>query len=450
MAEPIVSVAGIRGIVGKSLVPDDYLRRLQAFATMAAGKKVVVGGDSRPSRDMLRHLAFAGLIASGYEILDLGICPTPTVGFMIRHLKADCGLAITASHNPIEWNAFKFFSKRGTFITKTENKRVKKIYESRKFALADVRNLGKVTVIKRPLQPHLEKILDAVDVRKIRSRRFKVVVDCCNGAGSEMAPMLLQRLGCIVKVINDNVHRPFPHEPEPTPKNLTQLCRAVQIAKADIGFALDPDADRLAIVDQNGQPLGEERTLVIAVYHYLSSRRKSKIVVNLSVSRAMDDVANVFGVDVERTPVGEANVVEKMLAIKARVGGEGNGGVIIPEIHPGRDAATGMAFILEAMAAQKKNISEVNQCVPDYVMLKTKIKRAPEADVPALLKKIEGAFKAEAKKTDRRDGVKIILKDGNWVNARPSGTEPIMRIFAEAETKTRAQELIRQARQALQ
>lgn len=449
MLEPIVSVAGIRGIVGKSLVPDEYLRRLLAFATMVKGKKIVLGSDTRPSRTMLRHLAYAGLIAAGYEVIDLGICPTPTVGFMVRHLGADCGLAITASHNPIEWNAFKFFSRRGTFITKKENNVVEKIYNSRKFRLADVNTLGKITTIKEPLKPHLKKILHFVDTSKIKKRKLKVVADCCNGAGSEIVPELLSRLGCQAKIINSDVERPFPRKPEPLPENLTQLCRAVKQFKADIGFALDPDADRLAIVDENGIPLGEERTLVICAYHFLNTRKKSPLVVNISVTRAIDDVAKMFGVKVFRTPVGEANVVEKMLAIKALIGGEGNGGIIIPAVHPGRDASTGIAFVLEAMATANKPISLINQWVPDYVMLKTKIKRTPESDVKELLAKFEAGFKADAKKIDRSDGVKIVLKDGNWVNARPSGTEPIIRIFAEAPTRRQARLLIRQAQQSL-
>ncbi len=450
MQKPIVSVAGVRGIVGKSLVPDDYLKRLMAFASMAKGSKIVVGGDTRLSRDMLRHLAFAGLIACGYEVHDLGICPTPTVGFMVRHLEADAGLAITASHNPVEWNAFKFFNNKGIFITKRENAVVQQRYEKGSFRLADVWNLGTVTEVKKPLEPHLKKIMGAVNTRKIKRRKFKVVVDCVNGAGSVMMPAVLERLGCRVNAINTAMDKPFPHEPEPVPKNLDQLCDAVKKFKADIGFAVDPDADRLALVDRNGEPLGEERTLVLCAYHYLSSRTKTPLVVNLSVTRAIDDVADEFGVKVVRTQVGEANVVDKMPANRSKIGGEGNGGIIIPEIHPGRDAATGIAFILEAMADHKAAITELNARIPDYVMVKKKVKRAPDADVDALLKKVENAFKSEAQNVDRQDGVKITLKNGNWVNARPSGTEPIIRIFAEAPTKKEATALTKQARAALQ
>lgn len=449
MREPIVSVAGVRGIVGESLIPDDYLRRLMAFATMVNGKKIVVGGDSRLSRTMLRHLSFAGLIASGYEVHDLGICPTPTVGFMVRHLKADCGLAITASHNPAEWNAFKFFSKQGTFITKKENAVLQKIFKRREFSLADVWHLGEVKQVKNPLEPHLKKVLEAVDVSTIRRRKFRVVVDCVNGAGSEVIPELLHRLGCQIKTLYTDMNKPFPHEPEPLPKNLTQLSKAVRQFRADIGFAIDPDADRLALVDDKGDPLGEERTLVLCTYHYLATRGNTPVVVNLSVTRAIDDVAKMFGVKVFRTPVGEANVVEKMLAISSRVGGEGNGGIIIPAIHAGRDASTGIAFILETLAHAKKSITELNKVAPDYIMLKIKISRDPKADVTALLKKFEAAFSVSARKVERKDGIKITLKNGNWVNARASGTEPIMRIFAEAPTHTEAQDLIMSAQRAL-
>ncbi len=445
LSAPIVSVAGVRGIIGESVVPDDYLRRLLAFATMVNGRKIVVGGDTRPSREMLRHIAFGGLIASGYEVLDLGICPTPTVGLMIRKLKAEGGVAITASHNPIEWNAFKFFSARGTFITKRENERLEKIYQQRAFRLASVDKLGIVKQIASPLEPHLAQTLDFVNVRKIRQQRIKVVVDCCNGAGSVIIPELLRRLNCRVIAINTDVNKPFPHKPEPLPENLGQLCEEVKRQRADIGFAIDPDADRLAIIDEKGMPLGEERTLVIGAYHYLSSRGKTSLVVNLSVTRAIEDVANKFVVKVYRTPVGEANVVEKMLRIGAKFGGEGNGGVIIPAVHPGRDATTGIAFILEAMAAKQQSISELNKCVPDYVMLKSAIRRSTTIDVAQLLKNFEAIFAAEAKRIEREDGVKITLKNGNWIIARPSGTEPIIRIFAEAETRAEAEELQRLA-----
>ena len=450
MQEPIVSVAGVRGIVGKSLVPDDYIRRLLAFASMVRGSRVVVGGDTRLSRDMLRQLAFAGLTAAGYTVIDLGICPTPTVGFMVRYLNADCGLAITASHNPVEWNAFKFFNRKGTFITKAENEIVQKIYEDRSFRLADVWGLGEVQAMRNPLQPHLKAVLGNVDVRAIKQRGFRVAVDCCNGAGSEFIPMLLSKLGCEMRIINENMKKPFPHEPEPLPKNLTQLSRVMRRFKGDIGFALDPDADRLAIVDAHGSALGEERTLVIVANHFLKYYGKSPITVNLSVTRAIDDVADKFRVKVERTPVGEANVVERMLAIKGKIGGEGNGGIIIPEIHPGRDAATGIVMVLEAMAYSKASVTELNKCVPDYVMLKAKIERDPKAKVDVLLKKFERAFRSSAQQVIKQDGVKIILKDGNWLNARASGTEPIIRIFAEAPTKNQAQQLLKEARAAIE
>jgi phosphomannomutase len=444
-SQPMISVAGIRGVVGESLVPEDFLRYVLAYATMVRGKKIVVGTDSRFSREMLRQLVFAGLVSCGYTVTDLGICPTPTVGMMVRELRSDGGIAITASHNPAEWNALKFFNADGEFLYRQQHNRLLRYYTQQRFIRAKLHNLGKVKYYANAVERHVEKVLRAVAVRRIRRRRFRVVVDCCNAAGSVIAPLLLRKLGCHVKAINTNTEALFPHDPEPLAKNLGQLSRATARWRADVGFALDPDADRLAIVDAKGCPLGDERTLALVVSHYLSKRR-SPVVVNLSTTRAIDDLGRRYNVRVFRTPIGEAHVTQKLRAVQGKIGGEGNGGVIIPSIHPGRDATTGMAFVLQAMAETNQTIAELNADIPDYALIKRKL-RLDRRDSKKLFAAVEREFPSPQKQS-RIDGLKLEFPD-SWIHLRPSGTEPVMRLFIEAQTQARARELYRRVRQLL-
>jgi phosphomannomutase len=341
----MVSVAGIRGVVGESLVPEVALDYALAFASERAGKTIVVGGDTRLSRPWLQRVVEAALISAGCRVVNIGVCPTPTVGFTVRRLRAAGGVAITASHNPAEWNALKFFSARGVFLNAADFRRLKRRLDARRFARVRFDRIGTVESDPSAVEQHLRAVLRHVNVARIRRRRFRVALDCVNGAGSVIAPPLLKRLGCVVKALNVETDKVFPHEPEPLPQNLGQLCRAVRAFRADIGFAIDPDADRLAVVDEKGRPLGEDRTLTLAAEAWLR-RKKTPVVVNLSTTQAVDDIARRFGVKVYRTKIGEAHVVDKMLAIKSEFGGEGGGGVIIPAIQPGRDAATAIAMIL--------------------------------------------------------------------------------------------------------
>jgi len=447
MSKPMISVAGIRGVVGESLRAEEFLRYAMAFATLVNGGKVVVGGDSRTSRELLRHLAFGALISAGCEVIDLGLVPTPTVGLMITHLKAAGGIAITASHNPAEWNAFKFFGSHGSFLDESQKNELLRIEKSGEFLRATHDDLGRVAALDTSIGIHIERVLEAVDVSAIRSQRFKVVVDCINGVGQLIAEPLLDALGCEVEFLHGEPTGRFGRNPEPLPENLVELGEAVRAAGAHIGFAIDPDADRLAVVDETGRPIGEERTLVLSAYNVLRHRQERRLtggtlVANLSTTRALDDLGDRFGCRVVRTPIGEAWVVKAIMENEALIGGEGNGGVIYPRVHPGRDSATGMALILDSLAAAGGPLSALNSRVPDYVMVKTKFPATAEA-VSQLNDLVSREF-GDAQQIVTEDGVKAIYAD-RWVHVRPSGTEPVVRIFAEGPSNAAAEELVKRA-----
>lgn len=440
MARPMISVAGIRGIVGESLVPEEFLRYILAFATLCEGGPVVVGGDTRLSRHMMRHLAFAGLESAGCEIHDIGLVPTPTVGLMVRELGARGGIAITASHNPAQWNAYKFFGPDGSFLSAAQNRALLDVAASGAFRRAPYRELGRVKSRNDAIARHLEKVFAVVDTAAIAGRKFRVAVDCVNGVGALIMPPLLEGLGCTAEYLYTDTEAEFPRNPEPLPENLTELGELVRSSGADIGFAVDPDADRLAMVDNTGRPVGEERTVVLASLALLDRGERGPLVVNLSTTRAMDDVAERFGVELHRTPIGEAHVVGKMRDTRALCGGEGNGGVIYPRVHSGRDAATGVALVLEAMARGQVRSAELNARIPDYVMVKTKF-GVEGQDVAALCRRVADAFAADARiVTD--DGVKAVFPD-RWVHLRASGTEPVVRVFAEAPSLEAANSLVK-------
>jgi len=449
MSSLMISVAGIRGIVGESLIPEEFVRFTAAFASSLEKKEVVLGCDTRPSRHMLRHLVMGACMAAGCRVIDLGVCPTPTIGFMTRHLSAGGGIGITASHNPLQWNALKFFSPEGTFLVGGAFDRVMKRYRAGDFNYQPFDRLGSVETVADPIGPHLEKILSVVDVERIARARFHVAVDLCNGAGAQMIPALLKRLSCRVSVLFDNPDLAFERPAEPLAENIGALCEAVRAGKACIGFALDPDADRLALVDETGRAIGEERTLTLATRAVLqATATASPVVANLSTTRALDDVAAEFGTRVVRTRIGEAYVVEEMRRLGAVIGGEGNGGVIYPAVHAGRDAATGIALILSAMACRAKTLSELNREVPDYVMVKQKAS-VEGKNLPDILARVREAFSGEAAQISELDGLKISLND-SWIHVRPSGTEPIVRVFAEAPTSEATELLASRAMKLVQ
>lgn len=457
---PMVSVAGVRGEVGSSLRPEVYLDYARAYLSMVKPRRIVLGGDPRPSEDMLRHLVLLAAMSSGVEVLDLGIVSTPTIGLMVRETKSGGGIGVTASHNPVQWNGLKFFGPDGTFLTPDVFAELTRRYEAKDFALAGLKYLGRVTVVDDPIAMHLERVLAALPVAAIRKRKFRVVVDMCNGAGMTLAQELCRELGVVLGAIHVEPDRAFERKPEPLPENLGKLRRAVKSFKADVGFALDPDADRLAIVDETGRAIGEERTLTLAV-EWVLRRVKTPVVANLSTTRAIDDVAARHGVRVIRTKIGEAHVIAGMRASKAQIGGEGAGGVIYPKITMGRDAATGMGITLALMAEEAGrgglgSLSKINASIPDYVIVKDRLELPERAAIVPALERLESGLGEAAKLVaasgeavvDRVDGWKLIFED-RWLHVRASGTEPIMRLYAEAPTRAGAKALVEWAKERI-
>lgn len=434
--ELMMSVSGVRGIVGKTLTPSLLIKLAQSFGTLVGPGTVVVGRDTRTSGEMVKHAVFSGLISSGCEVIDIEICPTPTIQLMVRELKARGGIAITASHNPIEWNALKFISAGGMFLDEFHAQKLFEIYRGGKFREVPWDGLRRGRIYPLAVRTHVKKILSYLDEDSIKKRNFKVVVDCCNGAGSVISPLLLRELGCFVIEVNTNTDGFFPRHPEPIPENLGVLCSVVKATGADIGFAHDSDADRLSIVSEKGVAIGEEMTLALAV-DYVLSKRKGTVVTNLSTSMAIDDIVRRHGGKLIRTKVGEVNVTKAAKENRAIIAGEGNGGVIIPDIHYGRDGVSTMGLILQYLAFSNKTISELVRLIPKYHIVKKKMEVSREK-LPLLLKKIKEEYKRA--RIDWTDGLKILWKD-SWIHFRGSGTEPVMRVIAEAKTKEKAEHL---------
>lgn len=437
MGKPIVSVSGVRGVVGETLLPEEALRWSLAYGTIVNGGTVVIGRDTRPSGEMLRGAVLAGLLSTGCKVIDLGIVPTPTLQLAVQHWQADGAVAITASHNPAEWNALKFFDPSGMYLDAESVECLREVYEGGNFRRARWNEIGQIQTDATAIDRHIERILTCVDVERIRSRRFKVVIDCVNGAACFISPRLLERLNCEVITLFGEPTGIFQRDPEPVAENLSELCQVVRDTKADVGFAHDADVDRLAIVADGGEALGEEMTLVIAVYHVLAHKEKGPIVTNLSTTMAVDDVASQFGVPVYRTPVGDINVSKRLKEVSGAVGGEGNGGVIYPKIQYARDAIAALALVLEFMAMHDEPLSELVKRLPRYHMVK---KRLPIGANPVheILKSVKQRYTAE--EVIEEDGVKLRWND-HWVHVRPSGTEPILRVIAEAKTLEYADKL---------
>ncbi len=438
MSRLMISISGIRGIIGETLTPDAVVKYAAAYGTFAGPGKVIVGRDSRVSGPMMKHAVIAGLQAVGCTPVDVGICPTPTVELATRRHGESGGIIITASHNPIQWNALKLLNKDGLFLNAEQGNQVIEIANTEKFKFVSYNELGKYETFENAIQEHQEAVLNLpyIDVQSLQKRRFKVVIDGVNGAGSVCLPEFLQQLGCEVVAINCTPNGIFPHTPEPVPENLSQLCESVIKNKADIGFAVDPDADRLAIVSEKGIPLGEEYTLALAI-KFILTRKRGSVVINASTSLASEDVAHEFGMDVVRTKVGEIHVTQKLLEINAVIGGEGNGGIILPDVHPGRDAVVGIALTLQALLESGKTISQLKASLPQYEIVKLKLELG-ESDPKIILNKLIERHSQE--KIDQIDGVKF-LGERTWVQVRASNTEPIVRIMAEAPTAREAQML---------
>jgi phosphomannomutase len=435
----MVGVSGVRGVVGNNLTPDILTRYSSAFGNLCYSGKVILGRDSRVSGEMVKSAVFSGLLSSGCQVIDLGICATPTVGIAVNELKAEGGIIITASHNPIEWNALKFVGSDGIFLSEKNSKKLFDLVKNNNVKYEPWNKLGKICFDNSWNKRHIDKILQLgyINVGKIKRRKFRVVLDCCNGAGGVVSPHLLRGLGCEVIELNCVPNGMFPHDPEPIPGNLVSLCQAVKRNKADLGFANDPDVDRLAIVSEKGMPLGEEVTLALATKFILNCKPNSNVVTNISTSRMIDDIADEYGSKVYRTKVGEAYVARKLKEVKGVIGGEGNGGVILPELHYGRDALVGMALILEYLTESNKSIERLASELPPYFMVKKKAKLtfSFEKNLLRLKRKYSGG------KINTLDGLKIDFPD-SWMQIRKSNTEPQIRVIAEARSKREVTRLV--------
>ena len=433
--ELIISISGMRGLVGENLFPETASIYGGAFGTFLkqrhSGKEklsIAVGRDSRPSGQMIFSSVAAGLTAVGVDVIDLGICSTPAVGVMLRHLNCDGGIVITASHNPTPYNGIKLLLENGIAPPKEMAEEIICKYHDRQIAYADAITCGGVKSNTQANQVHLEKVLSIIDRDAIASKHYTVVLDSVNGAGGPEAIMLLEALGCKVVCMNTEPTGLFSHTPEPTAENLTSLCEKVKEVDADIGFAQDPDADRLAIVDENGRYIGEEFTLALAS-RYVFSQHKGSAAVNLSTSRMIDDVAAAAGCAVIRTPVGEANVANAMVENNCVIGGEGNGGIIDLRVGPIRDSLVGMALTLALLTETGKTISQLADEVGGYAMYKSKYP-ADKTQAAAIIEKAKSLF-ADAQ-INTSDGCRFDLPDG-WIHIRTSNTEPIMRIIIETK-----------------
>ena len=457
----MISVSGMRGHVGTDLTPELVARHAAALGAWAAaqGKPVVVlGRDSRTSGPMFAAAAASGLMSVGVDVIDLGIVPTPTVQMAVEHHDAGAGLILTASHNPIEWNALKFVGADGVFLDADAGATVRALAEAgppRK----GWDGLGALRTDTGALGRHFDQILKlpVIDVDRIRARRFTVALDCVRGAGGASIPSLLERLGCTVVGINLETDGKFPRAPEPVPENLGDLGRLVRESRADVGMAVDPDVDRLALVDEQGAPIGEDYTLAFACRAVLArqgvrtvgrsdvqgseGQDAPVVVVNLSTSLVVEDAAGDFGARFVRAAVGEANVARAMREEGALIGGEGNGGVMYPSLHIGRDAPLGVALILHLLAESGVSVSELVRRHPRYSIVKAKGPRG--GDLSALYGALRKRFPDAA--ADDRDGLRLAWRD-RWVHVRPSGTEPIVRYIAEAPTPAEAEELVAAAR----
>src|SRR5882724_7124378 len=459
----MVSVSGVRGLVGTDLTPEIVARWAAAFGTWARdgnrpsrrrAPSIVVGRDARTSGPMFAAAATSGLVSVGCDVIDVGLVATPSVQLAVEHHRAAGGIILTASHNPIEWNALKFVGPDGIFLDSVAGTRVRELAARESLPRAPVTAIGDVTTDADAIARHLDAVLAlrGVDVRAIRRRRFRVALDTVRGAGGAVMPELLERLGCRVAAINLETDGLFPRPPEPVPENLKALGALVRRKKADIGIAVDPDVDRLAIVDEKGRPIGEDYTLAFAIRAVLgrsdSWTAGRSVVCNLSTSLVVEDAAREYGARVVRAPVGKAYVAQKIIELKAVIGGEGNGGVMYPALHIGRDAPVAGALVLSLLARERITVSELVAAAPRYAIVKAKAERGTRnaerglEDVYAALRK-----RFPDASADTQDGLRLAWRD-RWLHVRPSNTEPIIRLIAEAPSGAGggAQELVDEAR----
>jgi phosphomannomutase len=432
-----ISISGVRGVVGDSLTPTLLTRFAQAFGTHTGAGTIVIGRDPRTSGEMVKHAVIAGILSSGSRVVDIGICPVPTVQLQVRQRRAQGGIAITASHNSAEWNALKFVGPKGLFLDSGQAREMLDIYHQGEYVKVGGAEIRTVEEIQGATDQHIKAILDVLGPLPKTPQALRVVLDSCNGAGSLVGPKLLAALGAEVIPINVTPDGSFPRPAEPLPENLGDLCEEVRRSRADIGFAQDMDADRLAIVSEKGVPIGEDYTLVLAAM-YVLGRERGPVVANLSNISALEDVAKSFGCPTFLTKIGEVNVTDKMEQQNAVIGGEGNGGVIYPRINFARDSLVGMALVLHLLAESGKTITELLEHLPRYSIVKEKMV-CPSQKIPGVLRMLRQEFGKFP--MDTRDGVKVMLPEG-WFLVRSSNTEPIIRIVAEAKTEAQAREIV--------
>jgi phosphomannomutase len=435
-----IGASGVRGVVGESLTPQLVTSFAAAFGNYSGAGEILIGSDTRPSAEMVKQAVVAGLLSVGNTPVDVGVVPVPALMRHVRESKARGGICVSASHNTIEWNALKFIGPDGIVLRTNQAAELTDLYHQGVYTRVTAAEIPEARTDSTTLSRHREAVLGAVNVSAIRARRFKVAIDCCNGAASEATPAFLDALGCEVIPVHADASQPFPHDPEPLPENLADLCAAVRESKADLGFAQDADADRLALVDEHGEPLGEDCTVALAIEYWLR-RRPGTVVVNLATSRMIDDVAGRYGCRVVRTRVGETHVVEKMIDVGAEIGGEGNGGVILRPVNACRDSFIGMALVLEALARDATTLRGLRARLPVYSLLQETL-LCPAREVAPALRLLQQHYREHT--LDLTDGIKVTWND-RWIQIRPSNTEPIIRLTAEAPNAADARAMLNEA-----
>jgi phosphomannomutase len=441
-----IGISGVRGVVGETLTPELVVGFAQAFATYLDSGRVVVCRDTRTSGPMVHVAVLAGLLAAGCEVVDLSLCPTPSLQLAVRWLDAVGGISITAGHNPEPWNALKFVRGDGVYLNATQADELLDIFHQAEFAKATWERIKTKVEFADAVSHHLEILARAFDVEAVRARRLRVAVDCCNSSCSLLSPRWLALLGCEVLAVNDDPTATFPHAPEPRRETLAQLRAVVRAGRADVGFAHDADGERLGLVTEEGEILHEEATLAIAAEIQLR-RETGTVVTNVSTSGAVDIIAARHDASVVRTPVGQAFVSEAMIETRARIGGEGSGGVIVPRVQWTHDSAAAVGLILEHLAQTGERISELAAALPRLAMLKRDVAVEPNR-IYSVLQRMYDELEREGVEYDQTDGIKITRPDG-WLHVRVSNTESLIRIIAEATTETRARELLDWARDRL-
>jgi phosphomannomutase len=434
-----IGITGVRGIVGETFTPEVAVGFAQAFATYLDSGRILVCRDTRSSGPMVRSAVVAGLLAAGCEVIDLGICPTPSLQLAVTWLKADGGIAVTAGHNPSPWNALKFVRGDGLYLNPLQAEELLDVFHQGEFAKARWNKIQSATQHHDPIEHHIELLKNAFDTAAIKARRLKVAVDCCNGACSRLIPRWLAELGCEILAINDDPNGAFPHRPEPTPETMAQLSAVVKAGHADIGFAHDADGERLGIVTELGQPLSEESTLALATRICLE-QSAGPIVTNVSTTGAIEQIAAIYGGRVVRTQVGQTYISEAMLEQNAVLGGEGSGGVTVPQVHLTHDSAAAVGLILEGLARSSNRVSDIVEQLPRLVMLKHNLSVEPSR-LYSVLQDFRVAVEREQLAYDLTDGIKVDLPEG-WIHVRASNTESMIRVIVEAEDATNARRLL--------